>query len=311
MAHNPNTATSARIHPALDELVKLQYEARDFSLLPRQPVDSLLSGRHASRLRGRGLTFEELRRYRPGDDIRSIDWRATARLRAAQVRVYTEERDRPVLLVVDQRATMFFGSERATKATVAAETAALAAWRTIERGDRVGAIVFGDDESVVIKPHRSRAAVLRICSELVRASQKLSASSPVSRSGRFNDALMRAANVARHDHLVVLVTDYAGDDERTRELTTQLAAHNDVLAALVYDPLGICLPQCGEMDATDGERRAPVPAGGEFAEAFAAQFRARLEAIRSRLRAIRIPILPLCTHEPVPQQVLAALGRPG
>ena len=114
---------TAQVHTNLEALVRLQFEARDFTLLPRQPVHSLLSGRHASRLRGRGLTFEELRRYRPGDDIRSIDWRATARLRAAHVRVYSEERDRPVLLVVDQRTTMFFGMGRPSLATSCHEAA--------------------------------------------------------------------------------------------------------------------------------------------------------------------------------------------
>lgn len=136
------------IHPTLEQLVRLQFEAREFSLLPRQPVHSLLSGRHASRLRGRGLTFEELRDYRPGDDIRTMDWKATARLRKPHVRVYTEERERPVLLVVDQRVSMFFGSARTTKATTAAELVALSAWRTLDAGDRVGAIVFDDDETV-------------------------------------------------------------------------------------------------------------------------------------------------------------------
>ncbi len=302
---------TTRIHPTLDELVKLQYEARDFSLLPRQPVHSLLSGRHASRLRGRGLTFEELRRYRPGDDIRTIDWRATARLRSAQVRVYTEERDRPVLLIVDQRTTMFFGSSRTTKATVAADAAALAAWRTIERGDRVGAIIFGDDECTEIKPHRSRGNVLRICHELVRFNHKLTASGPAAGSATFNDALLRAANVARHDHLIVLVTDYDGDDQTTQQLSTRLAAHNDVLAVLVYDPLGVYLPanRDSQMQATDGTRQMSVPASEDFSERFAAEFRARLEQIRQRLRAVRIPILPLCTHEPVTEQVLAAIGK--
>ncbi|MEO2030003.1 MAG: DUF58 domain-containing protein, partial [Fuerstiella sp.] len=152
----------------------MQFEARGFSLLPRQPVTSLLSGRHASRLRGRGLMFEELRDYRPGDDIRSIDWRATARRGKPHVRVNNEERERPVLLVVDQRSTMFFGSARTTKATAAAELTALAAWRTLDVGDRVGAIIFSDEEIVQIKPHRSRGNVLRICDNLVRINNRLS-----------------------------------------------------------------------------------------------------------------------------------------
>jgi len=85
------------------DLARLKHRTQGFSLLPRQPITSILSGPHASRLRGRGLNFEELRRYFPGDDIRTIDWHVTARTRRPHVRVYTEERDRPLLLVVDQR----------------------------------------------------------------------------------------------------------------------------------------------------------------------------------------------------------------
>jgi len=299
---------TAYIHPTLEQLVRLQFETRGFSLLPRQPVHSLLSGRHASRLRGRGLTFEELRDYRPGDDIRSIDWRATARLRRAHVRVYSEERDRPVLLVVDQRSSMFFGSQRTTKATAAAEVAALGAWRALEVGDRVGAVIFGDDEIVEIKPQRSRANVLRICHELVRLNSRLSASSAPSPREAFNHALRCASNLARHDHLVVLVTDYEGDDETTRVLASRLAAHNDVLAVLVYDPAGIRFPAGGFMEASDGRRRAEIPEASHFAQAFETEFLKRCGQLRERLRALRIPILPICTHDPVSEQVLTALG---
>ena len=300
---------TTRVHPTLADLVRLQFEARNFSLLPRQPVHSLLSGRHASRLRGRGLTFEELRRYRPGDDIRSIDWRATARLRAAHVRVYSEERDRPVLLVVDQRTTMFFGSARTTKATAAAEGAALAAWRAIERGDRVGAIIFDDEEFVDIKPQRSRETVLRICHELVRINGRLSATRRVTRSAAaLNNALRRATNVAKHDHLLILITDYDGNDDTTHKLATYLAARNDVLAVMVYDPLGIQLSAPGPMLATDGARQFNIPDGNQFSEKFVAEFRRQCDQIRDRLRAIRIPIMPICTHEPVTDQIAAALG---
>jgi uncharacterized protein (DUF58 family) len=300
--------SGAHVHPTLDDLVRLQFDARGFSLLPRQPVASLLSGRHASRLRGRGLMFEELRDYRPGDDIRSIDWRATARRGKPHVRVYNEERERPVLLVVDQRSTMFFGSARTTKATAAAELTALAAWRTLDVGDRVGAIIFDDEEIVQIKPHRSRGNVLRICDNLVRINKRLAEGRSSHCSATLNEALRRAVNVAKHDHLVVLVTDYDGDDDSTRRLATHLAAHNDVLAVLIYDPLGARLPVQGRMEATDGRQQIAVPESGSFADRFEAEFRTRCDQIRSRLRAIRVPILPICTHDPVTQQVLSALG---
>src|SRR5690348_5460454 len=104
----PGGSTGGTAFASLDRLLALKHRARGFSFLPRQPVHSLLVGRHASRLRGRGLNFEQLRHYFEGDDTRTIDWMATARLGSPHVRVYTEERDRPVLLVVDQRSTLFF-----------------------------------------------------------------------------------------------------------------------------------------------------------------------------------------------------------
>ena len=100
------------IYTNLHALVRLRYGSEGFNYLPRQPVRSMLSGRRRSRLRGRGLDFDELRHYRPGDDIRTMDWRVTNRTGKPHVRVYTEERDRPVIAVVDQRLPMFFGSRR-------------------------------------------------------------------------------------------------------------------------------------------------------------------------------------------------------
>ncbi|MCG8594101.1 MAG: DUF58 domain-containing protein, partial [Kiloniellales bacterium] len=129
-------AADPRIHVDLAHLRGFAGRATALRLLPRQPARSVLNGRHASRLRGRGLSFEELRGYLPGDDIRSIDWKVTARTGEPHVRVFTEERDRPALIVVDQRMSMFFGSRLNMKSVTAAETAALAAFRILDQGDR-------------------------------------------------------------------------------------------------------------------------------------------------------------------------------
>src|SRR5580698_1644382 len=146
----------------LDSLIALQFKVGNFTLKHNKPVRSLLFGRRASHVRGRGLDFEELRSYVPGDDVRSIDWRVTARSRKPYVRVYSEERDRPTMLVVDQRINMFFGTRRSMKSVVAAEIAALAAWRVFHQGDRLGAFVFNDDATEQTRMHRSQATVLRI-----------------------------------------------------------------------------------------------------------------------------------------------------
>src|SRR5215831_10459885 len=159
----------------LDALIALQFRAQGFTLKHNQPVHSLLFGRRASRVRGRGLDFEELRAYVPGDDVRRIDWRVTARMPKPYVRVYTEERDRPTLLLIDQRINMFFGSKVSMKSVIAAEIAALAAWRVYQQGDRTGAIVFNDTNTEEIRMHRSRATVLQILEQTSKMNHELRA----------------------------------------------------------------------------------------------------------------------------------------
>jgi len=289
---------NAHVTITLDELIRLKADAHGFSFLPRQPVHSLLAGRHASRLRGRGLAFEELRRYAQGDDVRTIDWKATARLRAPHVRIYSEERERPVLLVVDQRRPMFFGSRRAMKSVTAAEVTALGAWRALATGDRVGGIVFSDDEIIDLRPHRSQNHVLRLLHEVVRLNQALAAEpvatpTPTAAQITLNQALEAARRRATHDHLVVLVSDFDGADDETQRLATLLAAHNDVLAIAVYDPLGASLRGYPGMVAVDRGAAYALPSGAAFATAFQQAFAARLDQWTEIFRALRVPVLPM------------------
>jgi uncharacterized protein (DUF58 family) len=302
---------SAGVTVSLDELIKLQADAHGFSFLPRQPVASLLAGRHASRLRGRGLAFAELRRYVDGDDPRTIDWRATARLQATHVRVYEEERERSLLLVVDQRRAMFFGSRRAMKSVAAAEVAALAAWSALAAGDRVGGIVFNDDEIIELRPHRSRTRVLRILGEVARVNRSLVQAPTAHGDVTLNDALEAASRCAPHDHLVVLISDLDGADTDTHRLATRLAAHNDVLVVGIYDPLGASLQGHPGMLASDRGAVYAIPAAVSFAAAFQRAFEAHVGRWREVFRALRVPVLPISTHEPAALQVRALFGQRG
>ncbi len=245
-------AEAPGVYADLDDLIRIQFKARDFSFQPRQPVTSILSGRYASRLRGRGLNFEELRRYHPGDDIRTMDWKVTARTRSPHVRVYTEEKDRAVLLLVDQRQHMFFGTRDRLKSVTAAELAALAAWRALDVGDRIGAIVFNDTEMVEIKPQRSRQNVMEILGHVVRQNHALSADSTVNPNpGQLNRVLEKARVLAPHDALVVIISDGLGADDETERFTASLAEHNDVLALLVHDPMRLD-PTGARLTVSDG-----------------------------------------------------------
>lgn len=299
------------VHVDAAQLASLEVAARDFHFKPRQPVHSVLAGRHASRVRGRGLDFEELRRYLPGDDIRSMDWRVTARTNVPHVRVYSEEKDRPVLLLVDQRMNMFFGTRRAMKSVSAAEAAALVAWRVLMDGDRVGGVVFGDDDFTRLRPKRSRDAVQQLLGEIVRRNQRLRADAPAKRgASQLNQALEQAARLAHHDHLVVVVSDFDGHDELTRELMSRIAARNDLLAVVVHDPFMSELPPSGDLVVSDGELQVELGLGRDAVRRGIAEFvseRSR-ELFEWRQR-IGVPVLPLSTAEETAPQLRRLLGQ--
>ncbi len=296
----------------LSALTRLKYQAKRFSFLPRQPVRSLLAGRKASRLRGRGLNFEEIRNYLPGDDIRSIDWKVTARMRKPHTRVYTEERDRPTLLVIDQRVGMFFGSRVTMKSVTAAEVAALAAWRSLDVGDRVGAIVFNDSDTVVVKPRRSSKTVMQILQAVVQQNTALSANGTTPADpGRLNTILGEACRISTHDTLVCIISDFHGNDETTRRLLNRLARHNDIIAAFVFDPLEAEFPNAGHLVAGDGTKQIEFnSADDKLRRGFAKAFEDRLEKARQFLLRRQIPVLPLRTDLPVVEQVAKLLGHP-
>ena len=304
-------AQTSGIYVQLDELVRLQHKASGFSFLPRQPVHSILSGQHASKLRGRGLNFEELRNYLPGDDTRNIDWKVTARTRTPYVRVYTEEKDRTVWLLVDQRVGMFFGSRQRMKSVVAAEVAAISAWRVLSVGDRVGALVFDDSEVSVIPPHRSRERVMQILKQVVKKNHALSAHPDLKpNAGKLNEALKQVSHLARHDCLVCLITDGDGVNSETRKHITRLSEHNDVLTALVYDPLEKDMPSAGRLRfANDVGQLEADTSNRKLRLAFQNEFEKKLERIQSASRRFSIPVLKLDTNTPVADQLRDAFGH--
>ena len=313
---SPGTAPPAQrrqgdgVHVDLKDLIRIQFKARGFSFLPRQPVHSILAGRHSSRLRGRGLNFEELRRYLPGDDIRNIDWHVTARVQKPYVRVYTEERDRPVLLLVDQRQSMFFASQGAMKSVIAAEAAALAAWRAIDVGDRVGAVIFSDDELVEIKPHRSNAHVMRILDTITRLNHQLNADSKVTPNPKMYDrALDKATHLATHDFLVCTISDGFGLGEESKKHGTRIAAHNDLLALFVYDPIEKELPSSGTLVFGQGNQQLEVNTGKDaFRKRFTSTFEERFEMIERFCRQRAVPRIPIRTDRDVAEQIRDHLG---
>jgi len=308
----PGNVADPRISVDLAHLRMLQPKARRITFLPRQPARSILNGRHASRLRGRGLNFEELRQYLPSDDVRAIDWKVTARTGTPHVRIFTEERDRPTLVVVDQRMSMFFGSELNMKSVTAAQCAALSAFRIHDQGDRVGGIVFGDHAIAEIRPGRSRRSLDAFLTALADANSLLSAEAPVSIPMPLNQVLKSVARIAKRDHLILVFSDFDETDAQTHKLVAGISRHNDLVLGLVSDPYTDTLPKGRRIVVSDGTLQAEIDTGDRTVHRRLTEMaKGRLAEVLDWQRLYGIPVLPLTTARDSVEQMAHYMGLAG
>ena len=301
---------SGDVYTNLRALVHLRYTAHGFNYLPNQPLRSLLSGRKRSKLRGRGLDFDELRHYQPGDDIRTMDWRVTNRTGKPHVRTYTEEKDRSVVVVVDQRLPMFFGSQKKMKSVIAAEVAATTAWRVLSVGDRVGAVLFNDSTILEVKATRNQDRVIGWLGDLSDMNNALSANSAsASNAGALTEAILTLERRIGHDHLVVLVSDFFGWNEAALKSIRRISQHNDVICALVYDPLERDISRADKLVVSDGKFQLEINPGKQgLGKKFEASFASSIAHVQSDLKRHDIPVIPVDTLSDVTEQLRDKLG---
>lgn len=292
--------------------MRLGARSRALSLLPRQPARSILNGRHASRLRGRGLNFEELRNYMPGDDIRTIDWKVTARTGEPHVRIYTEERDRPALLLVDQRVSMFFGTQVYMKSVIAAEAAAIAAHCILRQGDRVGGVVFGDTDLAEHRPQRRAAALSQFLSSVGALNVSLRADMRREPTVFLNDVLNQAARIVHTNALVCVFSDFDGIDDASETRLRRLARANDLILFQVSDPSAQQLAPGLKLTVSDGNEQIELDSTDPgLSQRIRNTLDDRLARLKDWSRRYGFPIVPLTTAEPTLDQMLRLFGHRG
>ena len=298
--HLADVSSPARgAYAQLDALISLRFPARQLKLARRNRALSALAGPNKSNFRGRGIDFEEVRNYQPGDDIRTIDWRVTARTGSAHTKLFREERERPVLVVVDQRNTMFFGSSHCFKSVLACQLGSLVAWSALDGGDRVGGLVFNEQEHREIRPRRSRRTVLALLSELAAYNGAL----PIAQTDAadtFAYMLNNLRRIARPGSSLFLVSDFRGaDTEHARELLFQLSQHTEITAIKCSDPMETKLPRAGQYAVTDGRRRSELnTADRQLRQDYRARFEAREDRLASDMLRLGIPLLQARTDLP-------------
>lgn len=310
-----------------DELVALRASGERLRPARTQAARSALAGAHRSRFHGRGMDYRESRHYQPGDDIRNMDWRITARSGHAHVKVFDEERERPVVVLVDLGASMFFASQGVFKSVQAARLAALIGWSAIGHGDRIGALLFthsgASGQHQELSPAGGRRGQMRLIRALVEAGEReLSAPSAAaervaagadSGSG-LTTALMRLRRVARPGSLVFLISDFYSSDADSQHHLRRLAQHSDLNAIQVLDALELAPPPPGRYGISDGRRRAVIDTRlrGER-ERYARELARHHQRVRQLTVENGIGLLPcLTTDDPVERlsELLASRGGP-
>ena len=218
------------IHLEASELIALRPRCNALLLPMHRPAASALAGAYRSRFRGRGVDFVESRSYQPGDDIRNMDWRVTARTGKPHTKIFQEERERPVLVVLDASSSLFFGTRTRLKSVAAGYLASAIAWTAVRRGDRIGAFMFAPGTHREMRPQPSGIEPL-------------------------SHALERVRHAVRPGSLVLVISDFFGLDDDCNRHLSRLRQHNDVIGCQVLDPAEEQLPR-GRFPISDGRHNS-------------------------------------------------------
>ncbi len=295
------------IVPDLAELSGLRGAVRGLSLRAHRPAMAQLQGGHRSAQRGRGLEFEEVRLYTAGDDTRNIDWRVTARRGKTHTKLFREERERPVWLVADLHAGLYFGSRRQFKSSVLLRTAAMLAWVAAQGGDRVGAVIANGDSEPLIFPPRSReAGVLPILQALIEKQPR--APGIPARGGLLN-AATTLRPLLQPGSLVLMLSDFAEFDTATEEIIASANQHSDIRMLWITDPL-----ESGGLPA--GTYRVGLPDrlwwmnGDDTRTQWQKTWHAREEQLKELALKLNLPLSRLNTHDAVIESMAALLKEP-
>lgn len=248
-----SVSVDSATHVITKDLILLQQQAHKLDMSRRSYARSSSTGSHHSQFRGRGMDYQESRIYQAGDDIRNMDWRVTARSGKPHTKLFQEERERPVVLVVDFNPGMFFGSVKTLKSVLAAKTATLIAWSVASKGDRIGALII-DGSHHELAPKMGKRGVLQLIRELVIHGDPEQGLKHVGAKNhtRMNDELKRLRRLAKPGSLVFLISDFYDIDDETAAHLQQISRHSDIQAIQIVDPLELAPPPPDRYAVTDG-----------------------------------------------------------
>ncbi|WP_067151203.1 DUF58 domain-containing protein [Pseudotamlana agarivorans] len=301
---NPN------VFLTLEQLLKFELISTIINLgSGKQKSNSVLSGRYASRLRGRGLDFEESRPYVLGDDIRKIDWNVTAKIGKTHTKVFTEEKEKPAFIYVDQSASMGFGSTKKTKSVVAGELASILAHKIKKGGDRVGGMVNSGKTYEVVTPKRDPRNIIYFLQKIVEANHKIYQPEPFEFESTLTEIISKINNIVTHDYVVYIISDFRRYSASVVQYLSQLALHNDLVLIKVYDELEEHIPQ-EKLTITNTKYQINLNGKNKkLNNTLNKAFEYDYKNFQSELEKYQINIFKINTHEPVEDQLIEVFSN--
>jgi len=295
------------IRVTVDELYRIRNEALHLTSSPADAVNSLFPGAFQAMFHGRGLEFDEVRAYQWGDDHRSVDWRVTARTGQMHTKLFHQEKERSLFLLVDCSPRMHFGSRRQFKWVLAARIAAIFAWLAIENGDRVGLILFGHQPRCeIIPPGIGQPAILKIF-KLFSQQSRLNNIKTNSLS-TLADALGHLRHLAQSGVLALLLSDFKRLEQQARRQLAHISYHHDLAAMLISDPLERCLPEEGNFAISDGKFFSNINCSQPgLNSAYQQEFNSFLQQTENVLKHYAIRLIHISTAEDNWQSLRQAL----
>lgn len=296
------------LFPQIDDLLELRHRARSIGFASHHRVNSAFSGLYASVFRGSGLDFEEVREYREGDDIRNMEWHVTARTDAPHLKVFREERERSVMLCVDNGPHMNFGTRGTFKSIQAARAAALIGWAAHTQHDRVGGLVFGDPQTRLsyFRPNRGRRALWRLLQALsLPRGEGLCQGDPLS------DALQKLNRGIPTGSLIFIIAAFDREIENLEYSLGRLQQRHAVVLLPVDDPAEKDIPSMGKVMFTgpDGNTLEVDTDDEQARRAYRDAWQQRRNKLSTMANRLGITFIPLITNEDVHHSLVRGLLR--
>ncbi len=248
-----------------------------------------MAGSTLSKFRGRGMDYAESRIYTPGDDIRSIDWKVTARSGKTHTKLYAEERDRPVMTLVDFSPSLYFGTKEAFKSVIAARLAATIAWTAAFNSDRIGGTLLTPQERFDLRPLAGRKGVLALIHALVKATHTPVSETPDS---SLKQILHHGMRTIRPGSRIFLISDFYQHDQNLERNLSRLRRHNDLILCQIIDPLELKAPPPGLYNISNGRDQARLNTKtSAVRKAYEKKFNERRKNLEKIAGNLKIPYL--------------------